>query len=171
MKFITAAALLGVTNAGGAVPPPAAPKWTYQQQDKWAEKAGYEACGEPGGSPINLETNPSTAYDTYNILEDDFTKVYTNQRDIQIKWNAAITNTEIVLNTKPNMFSSNYAKVKFGGHAIDYNAESVNFHYKGEHTIDGREASLEMQIVHKADTQDASADAVGNTALLCVLFS
>lgn len=77
-----------------------------------------------------------------------FTKIYSNQRDQEVKWVGDTTKTEVP--DGPNTFTSNIGTKIFGANP-QWNAAQFHFHAGSEHTIDNRRHDFEMHTVHLAE--------------------
>merc|ERR1712166_791228 len=112
----------------------------------WPE--AYPDCALTNQSPIDLKSAPD-AYPVNAATEDMFTKMYSNQADVEVKWVG--DTTKITLNAdSTNMFTSEVASTVFGA-GKQYNGLQFHFHSGSEHTIDGQRFDFEMHTVHLAE--------------------
>ena len=89
--------------------------WDYSQNGKdWPNIEGFEGCGLPNQSPINLNSmnSPEFEYTVIRAKDDDFIKSYSNQFDTQVNFNGHTSQVDL---TGTNMFKSSIAKDNFGG--------------------------------------------------------
>lgn len=138
-------------NAGGN-------QWDYSSNGAdWPEK--YPDCARPQQSPINLLTPFSEygqAYDIYDAAVDNLVFSYFDliKPQINLDRNSKQVNFFVDHQYGYQGFSSQISKDVFESMA-KWDAYEFKIHAPSEHTIDGKQFDIEIQILHKPHNADA----------------
>jgi len=83
----------------------------------------------------------------YEIADDRFSKIYSNQRDVDVKFYKGHT-TKVELKSFPNYFMSDLGEKLYGDYSPEdgtkddpsvfkYKGSQFHFHHESEHTVEG----------------------------------
>ena len=150
--------------AGGATPPC---HWTYDEEKEWGSicDAKYPTCSAgQSQTPIDIQTKDLKLVSV--ILPFDHPQAQTLGWNIPEK--AAGEYTHFVKGQGGDVSMEEYnghtyqvshLAATFTYNKVVYNLKQFHLHTKSEHTIDGKQADLEMHFVHTTD-DDASENKV-----------
>jgi carbonic anhydrase len=119
------------------------PHWTYGEQDKWA--LNFPACAGTSQSPIDLDGVPSSKTGAY--LNEHIKYHESKGAGLKMKNNGH----SLQVDAKNDI---GYLSLYDG----KYFVQQLHFHFPSEHSVDGKLAAGEMQIVHQKEGSSGTDD-------------
>lgn len=127
------------------------PHWTYGEQEKWS--INFPACAGTSQSPIDLDGVPSSKSGAHL---NQHTKYHESKgAGLEIKNNGHSLQVD--------------AKNDIGYLALydgKYYVQQLHFHFPSEHSVDGKLAAGEMQIIHQKEGSSGTDDLASISILI-----